>query len=261
MADIEKGLPIRTEDDPDQYTRVRIYDETSSLQGVTVDSDNNMHVQIMGDRADDQTEVALRLSELGNVNPDGFYEVNDNSLPGSVGLIAQSRNATPGPTLQTERLTSIEDSGGTVRALDVSLHDEAGESYSGTNPLPVTFEASEGTEVHDFSEGVDVAAGATSNHDYSVATGDTFLLQQVLGASSTRHKITLQVGDGAVGETFSTIAVKFGSEDTQNADIILAQPVIVVGTANTTTVRVIRENRDDDDAASIYSTIVGLTQA
>jgi len=259
MADIEKGLPVRTEDDPDQYVRVKLADPTSPTQFTTVDADGNAHVEVHGNRADDAADVALELSEEGKPNGRGDYQVDDNSEPNSSGVVAGVRSASNLSTDQTEHITSIEDSGGTVRALDLSLHDEDGEAYTSANPLPVTIDSTDGTAVHDFNTAAAVVSDATSNHDLSVANGDTFLLQQVIMSASGRHKAELQIGDGGAVEVFATLAVKFGSEATHSAEIILAQPKEVVGTVNTTTVRVIRTNRDDDDAQDLYSTIIGVT--
>lgn len=258
MSDIEKGLPVRTEDDADQYVRVKVADPDTPSQMMTVDSDQNGHVEVHGNRADDAADVVLELSEEGKPNGRGDYEADDNSEPNSSGVVAGVRAAGNVNSDQTEHVTSIEDGAGTTRALDISLHDEDGEPYSPANPLHVTSDATGGTPVHDYDTAT-VASEATSDHDYSVGSGDTFLLQQVICSSSARIKAELQIGDGGAVEVFTTLAVKFGSEATHSAEILLAQPKEVVGTANTTTVKVIRENRDDDDGADIYSTIIGVT--
>lgn len=259
MADIEKGLPVRTEDDADQKVQVKIVDSTDpDAQQAEVDADNNLHVEAHGNDPAGNDQV-LKTSEDGDVSINGEYDATDNTEPSNIGLIGMVRNASPADSQATLRVTGITNGAGDVRALDVAIRDESGEPFSGSNPMPVTFEESEGDEIHDYNEGVDVAAnGGTSNHDYSVADGRTFLLQQVLGASSTRFRIELQIGDGAASEVFATKCIRFGSEDTKTADIHFSQPIVVIGTVDTTTVRVIRRNDDDDDAASIYTTIVGL---
>lgn len=93
MADIEKGLPVRIEDDVDQKVQVKVVDATTPSQQAEVDTDGNLHVQVMGDRCDDQAEIALRLSEEGFPNGRGDFEVDDNSCPNSAGVVAGIRAA------------------------------------------------------------------------------------------------------------------------------------------------------------------------
>lgn len=256
MADIDKGLPVRSEGNLNQKVEVELIDPTTPSQKTTVDSDGNAHVEAHGNDPGG-TDRVLKLSELGNANTDGDYDVSNNTKPASSGMIVHDRNATPDETHQNVRVTGVTNS--TTHAADVALHDENGVPYSVSNPMPVSVGESEGEEIHDYNEGVDVAAGGTSEHTFVVNDTETFFLWQVLAGSSTRHKITLQIGDGAVSETFATKAVRYDSEKQgSGADIDLKKPIKVVGTANGTTVKVIRENRDDDDAASIHTTIIGV---
>jgi len=197
------------------------------------------------------------LSEEGHTSVNGIHDGATNTDPANIGLIAHVRDATPADGQQTERLTSVEDSAGEVRALDVSLHDEAGEAYGPDNPLPVTFEESEGDEIHEEDTAVDVAKDATDTQDYTVATGRTLLLHQILASGSGKMKIELQIGDGAAGETFTKKSARFNSTAAPNPDIDLKVPIKVVGTVNGTTVRVIRTNRDNQ-VQDLTSTIIGV---
>lgn len=257
MADIEKGLPVRTEDDANQYVRTKLYDSTG-VNPQEVDADNNAHVECKGDNPAGGEET-LRLSELGAVIPDGAYDGTNNTDPGNIGLVGMVRNASPADSQQTDRLTSKASAAGDVRALDVNVRLE-GEEITPSNPLPVTvLDDSQGDEVHDYDEAVDIAADGTANHDYSVADSDVFLVEQILCDASGRYKLELQIGDGAVSEAFTTKAVWFGKEDSSQVDVTLRRPIAVTGTVNTTTVRLVKTNRDDDDAQSVYSTIIGTT--
>jgi len=261
MGDISKGLPIRTEDDPDQYTRVRVYDESDATRGQTVDADKNAHVEVHGNRCDDAADVALLLSEQGRSNPRGDYEADDNSCPATAGPIMHVRATVPADSDLTFRPTGIQGTDlDTVHAQDVAMHDENGDKYSITNPLPVAVTGdTSGTEVHDFDEAVDLAALGTANHDLSVADATTFLLEQIIFDASSRAKAELQLGDGGAVEVFATKAVWFIKEDSSAIHLPLSRPIKAIGTVNTTTVRLIKENTDDDDAQSIYSTLVGVT--
>jgi len=259
MADIEKGLPVRTEDDADQYVRNRQFDSSNPALGQEVDADGNAHIEAHGNDPAGVDKV-LKVSELGNANTDGDYDVTNNTKPSSNALIVHDRNAAPAETHQNFRPTGIQGTDdNTVHAQDVALHDNNGDAYTPENPMPVSMEESPGEEIHDHKEDVDVAAEGSSNHEYSVADGETFLLEQIIADASSRIKIELFIGDGAAVEVFTRKAVRFNSEKQGgDADLTFTRPIKVIGTANTTTVRVVKHNRDDDDAQSIYTTIVGL---
>lgn len=257
MADIaEAGLPVKSPGNTDDKTEVQIVDGTTVSQKATVDSDNNLHVQVHGDNPSSGDEV-LRLSELGAPNPDGDYDGTNNTKPAHVGLIAHDRAATPADTDQNQRLTAKTGTTDTdVHALDVSLHDENGNSFSNSNPLPVSVDV-DGTPTCDYDTASSVASAATSNHDLSVANNTTAKLCGVIGSASGRAKWELQIGDGAVSEAFSTCAVQFSTESSPSVFFDLScAPQDVVGTANTTTIRLIRTNRDDDDAQDLYSSFI-----
>ena len=256
--DYDSGLPIRSEaDGTDERVQTKIVDATDpdNLQ-MEVDSDNNAHVEIHGnDEANVDRVVAT--NEKGNVALDGDYDVAVNTNPSSTGIIAHDRDATHDRTKSNQRVTAIPGEGDSI-CLDVSLHDEAGQNYDANNPLPVTFEESEGDEKHEFTETEDVVADATTVHSYSVADGRTFLLYKVLAAGSGKMKVLLEIGDGAAAEVFATKAVTFNSTATPLADIGFDRiPIKVVGTSDTTTVRVTLTNRDNQ-AQDLHSTFVGI---
>ena len=260
MADIEKGLPIRTEDDPQNKVQVKVVDFTTPTQGQQVDTDGNAHTKVHGTdpAAADQT---LKLSETGRANPDGDYDGTSNTKPASSALIAHDRDAAPDETDQNKRVTAVAGADDTV-CLDVAIRDEAGAAFSATNPMP-TYQVDDlpGAEVHDEDTAVDVAAdqAAAANHDHSVADGDTFHLKSVLCSASGRGRFQVQVGDGAASEAFVPLATKFVTESHPNADFIFDPPKKFVGTVDTTTVRVVKLNRDDDDVQDMFSTIIGVT--
>lgn len=260
MADYDSALPIRSESDgTDERVHVKIVDGTTPSQRATVDTDGNLKIAAYGNRCDTAADVALVLSEQGRPNGRGDYQVDDNSCPSSSGLIAHARSATHDDTQLTQRPTAVAGASDSI-CLDISLHDEAGQAFSNTNPLPVAIAQSEGTEVHDYNTAASIAADATSNHNYSVANGVTFLLYGVLASASGKLKIELQIGDGAVSEAFTSKAVRFNSTANPQCDIwLFDKPISVLGTAQTTTVRVIRTNKDNQ-AQDVYSTIIGVNQ-
>lgn len=260
MADIDSAIPVRSvADGTDERVQVKIVDATSpDSQQMVVDSDGNSHVESHGNNPSGGDEV-LRLSELGAIIPDGVYDASNNTDPGNIGLVALVRDASPADSQQTLRITATADGSGDTRALDMSLHDEAGEPYSSTNPLPVTIEASEGAEVHDPDTASAVAKDASANHDYSIADTDVFRLFRVSASASGLAKFELQQGDGAASEVFTTIETKFNSTANPCVEFeYQGVPLESTGTANTTTVRVVKTNLDNQ-AQDLYSTIKGVT--
>ncbi len=266
MADSDLGTRVHSQvDGTDGRVQSKVVGADSATLGVgaafqqRVDADGNAHVEIHGDQSGTTNDVKLRLTELGAINPDGVYHVADNTDPGNIGLVAMARNVTPADAQQTERLTSVPNSDGSVRSLDISLHDEDGEPYTITNPIPVAISESEGTEVHDYDDsGGDVASGGVDNHDYAVGPDTTFYLHKVLCDASGDAKWELQIGDGATPtEGFVTKAVKFTS-NAKGQDIELLKAIEVTSGAGVTrTVRVIRTNRDNKPQP-VYSTIIGI---
>jgi len=259
MADQNTSLPIRSQTDgTDERLHVKIVDGTTSpaVNQVQVDSDNNLHVEIHGNDPAGVDQI-VRTSETGALTPDGLYHVTDNSKPGNVGLIASSRDAAPADSTQTERLTSIENAAGNKRALDVSIHDEAGEIFSDANPLPVYLANDPGAEIQNYDTAVNIAANATSNHDYLVATGQKFELYQVLAAASGKMRIEVQYTLDNFATAGVPVAVRFNSTASPDADMELAKALVLTGNLLLVKVRVIRKNLDNQ-AQDVYSTIVGI---
>lgn len=248
MADYDSGLPIRSEaDGTDERVHVKIVDGTNpAVNQTTVDSDSNLHVEIHGNDPAGVDRV-VRTSEIGALTPDGVYDATDNTKPGNVGLIASVRDAAPGDTTQTQRLTSV--TNGDKRLLDVSIHDEDGAVFSEDNPFPVTVVDAEGTEVSNYQTSASVAANASVNHDYTVA-GTDLKLQQIFASGSGKIKVEVRVGPTL---TLVSKFVGFNSTANPNIEFTLKSPITVpVGDI----VRVVITNRDNQPQ-DVYSTVVG----
>ena len=257
MADYNSGLPVRTEADGlDERVQSKIVgNATGTSTGVSnhlaIDNDKNAHVEMHGNDPLGLDEV-LRLSEIGAITPDGVYDATNNTKPGNVGLIASSRNATPSDTTQTQRLTSV--TNGTKRLLDIALHDGAGDTFSASNPLPVSLSSSNaGTEINDYNTAAALAAAGVSNHDYTVTALKTLLLSQVWASASGKLKIDVQIETGVATGVFTTKFTGFNSTSDPNIPLDLSQPISIAAGVR---VRVIRRN-NDNQAQDVYSTICG----
>lgn len=141
----------------------------------------------------------------------------------------------------------------------VRLFDEDNLAYNSNNPLPVSIEESEGQEIHDFNEAVDVAkrVGNTvtsENHDYTVTAAKTLNLEKFLVSGSGRFKAELQVEDGVASDSWETKAVLFSSTASPSQEADLKRSISVAAGVR---VRIIKSNLDNDDQ-SLYSTIIGV---
>lgn len=229
---------------------------------VIVDSDGNKHVEFHGNKPGGTSDIVAMLSELGAGTLDGFYHGTNNSDPSNTGLVAMVRNATPADSQQTLRTTGIANADNSIRTLDVSLFDENALPYGPLNPLPVSVTdiVEGGTQIHDEKTIDDLAAGGTDGtHIYAVPSTKTFKFEQVLAGAAGDHRVEVQIGDGAVTEVFTRKAYRYGTPG-KDASFTLATPILVVGTAQTTRIKVIVKNMDNK-ATDISTTIVGTLLA
>lgn len=84
-------------------------------------------------------DVSISADNLNlDVQQEGVYDAGLNTNPDNVGMIAHERSVSTGDVQQTQRPTAKRGTVDTdVVAQDVSLHDEDGNKYSNTNPVPV----------------------------------------------------------------------------------------------------------------------------
>ena len=257
MADYNSGLPVRSESDgTDERVHSKIVGSPTGVNPATnqaaVDNDKNVHVESHGNDPAG-TDRVVRLSELGAITPDGFYSVSNNTKPGSSALVGHTRQITPADTDQIQRVTAIAGTTDTnVRALDVSLHDENGNAFSASNPLPTTSVDSEGTEVNDYATAT-VAAAAPSNHDYTVTAAKTLKLSSIWASGSGKLRVEVQIETAAASGVFNTKFVGFNSTANPNIPIPVTENIAVVAGAR---VRVIRKN-NDNQSQDVYTTISG----
>lgn len=130
----------------------------------------------------------------------------------------------------------------------------AGADVSGTNPVPVSFSSTPiGTPVNNYNTVAAVAAGASSNHIYTITAAKTFQGKKIWGSASGLMKIEVRVSPD--GSTYSTLWVGFNSTANPNITIDMDQMVFLESGAGST-IEVIRTNMDKK-AMDVYSTISG----
>jgi len=261
MADQDTGLPIRSEaDGTDERVLSKIQDgaDPGGVDKTVEVSEKLLHNRTHGEDPGG-TKRQLKLNEEGKANTDGDYDASTNTEPSSSGLIAHDRNAAPDETHQNKRVSAVAGSDDTT-CLDVAIRDEVGQPFSDTNPMPVAISENEGNEVHDFDTAPAIVKDATDDHEYTVANGVTVLFYGYRASGSGKIKAELQIGDGAASEAFATKDVSFNSTSHPNINGELFRvPIKVTGTVNTTTIKLIRTNRDNQ-AQDLYSTLIIVEQ-
>lgn len=255
MDDYKSGLPIRTEaDGTDERVHVKLVNHTdpdAAGNKVRV-SEELVHIRNFGQHPKG-TKVEQQFSEEGFTNGRGDYDAITNEKPNSVGLVAHVRNSALTLVHQVMRLTAIKSTKNPeVTALDVAIRDEQGNPYSANNPMPVAFEESEGSEVHDYNESAtNVVKDASDEHLFTVPADKVFLLDQIMCSCSGRSKFLIEVGD--VGTEISK-GVRFTSSSSNDSDWA---PKRTLSLTAGQVVRVTRLNRDNQPLG-LYSTIVGV---
>jgi len=289
MADFDSSLPVRTESAGDidifisdsttptqklkvnadgsidttfaSGSAVEITDGTDTL-AINVDGSLNATVTATDLDIRDLTSASDSVEILQDTHDD--LNLNANLQVGD----ADVANGNPVP---------VSDAGGslTVDATDLDIRDLSSASdsvevlqdthddlnlnanlqvndtdVSSTNPVPVYFEESAGTEIVDYQTSSAVAAAASVNHDYTVSTGATFLGEELWASGSGKLKVEVLV-DGA------TVFVGFNSTANPNVRIPLDK-VVKAGTAEV--VRITLTNRDKQ-AQDVYSTLTGVERS
>lgn len=130
----------------------------------------------------------------------------------------------------------------------------AGNDVSVSNPVPVYMSETIGTPVNNYLTSSAIAAGAISNHDYTVTAAKTFRLTSVRGSASGKLKVEIAVETGVSTGVFNSVFVQFSSVSNPNLNIPVEQEIIVAAGVR---VRVIRTNKDVA-AQDLYSTICGF---
>ena len=129
-----------------------------------------------------------------------------------------------------------------------------GANVSGTNPVPVSITSTlVGTSINNYNTVASLAAGAVSNHIYTITTGKTFNGKKIWASCSGALKIEVRVSPD--GSTYSSLWVGFNSVATPNISIDLDE-LVFLESGTGATVEVIRTNQDKKPV-DVYSTISG----
>ena len=129
-----------------------------------------------------------------------------------------------------------------------------GANVSASNPVPVALSAAPlGTPVNNYNTVAAIAAGASSNHIYTITAAKTFQGKKIWASASGLMKIEVRVSPD--GSTYSTLWVGFNSTATPNITIDMDE-LVFLESGSGSTVEIIRTNMDKKPM-DVYSTISG----
>jgi hypothetical protein len=261
--DIDAQLPVRSvADGTDERVHVKIvdYNDPGGVDKQAEISEKKVHVRNHSKDSDGNDQEQL-LSQEGHTQSNGDYDATTNKRPSSQGLILHDRKdtaETPAEADQNKRPTAVAYDNGvdeTIVAMDIALRDEDGVPYSQTNPLPVSFEESEGDEVHDqFESAAAIAKDASDDHIYTVSGGKTLLLEQWGMSSSGHMKAELFVETGVATGIYTLKDVLYGTAACPNDDNCFKRAIKVAAGVR---VKITRYNMDNQ-SQGLNSFINGL---
>lgn len=280
MSDFTSSLPIRTENNGD--VKIILVDSSNPSLGATVDSSGALKTNVtfsgpvtanQGSPNTNGNGWPVKITDGVN----GDVAVKAPSIPANASdpslVVGLSPNS-PLPTGTNQIGHVIVDSSalvyqptgsqlhvqidaGTSNIGKVAILDSSGNVITVTNPLPVFVSAKvPGTEINDYNTVVAIATNGTSNHDYTITVGKTFIGKKFWATASGKLKVEVQVSPDGV--TFSSKWVGFNSTATPNINIDLDVFSISDSGAGSK-IRIIRTNLDKT-AMDVYSTISGTEQ-
>ncbi len=275
MSDYNSSLPVRTENDGDVV--VKVGDGTLPSQQLAVNADGSVNVTdnggsltVDGAVTVSATDLDIRDLDAGQDNvaiSDGTDTLAVNA-DGSINAVVSATDLDIRDLAFASDKVDVSGSSITVTATDLDIRDldaaqdsvaawisdATGTPFSSLNPLPVSVVSGTSSDkIDNYNTAASVAAGASSNHDYTITALKTLLLEQIEASASGKAKIEVQVETAALSGVFTTHFVQFNSTATPNMHIHLQAPISVAAGVR---VRVIRTNKDGQ-AQDLYSTISG----
>lgn len=137
----------------------------------------------------------------------------------------------------------------------ITPRDASGTAYGITNPLPVYLQDF-GTSINNYNTAAAIAAGSSSNHQYTVTASKTLHLTQIHASASGKLKIEVGIETGVGTGIFNSVFVGFNSTSNPNIQIPLTAFIEVAAGVR---VQIIRTN-EDKVAQDLYSTVCGHEQ-
>lgn len=206
--------------------------------------------------------IAAGTNTIGKVAQDNTVQwVTSDLADGSVAAgIAATKSMLGGaqfnttlPTLTATQQAALQ---ATSRGELITIQDVGGAPVSNTNPLPVAITSQlVGTPVVKYNTTSSVAAGATTNHNYTITASKTFYGKKFW--ASSRGAMKIDVIASPDGTTFTNIVFS-GFNSSANPNIIIdLDEAVVLDSGAGAVIRIVLTNLELLVSENLYSTIVG----
>lgn len=234
---------------------LQVKDDSAIALLTTIDADTSNLDVALSTIASESTLSALN-AKLVDGTDIGDVTINNAAGAAAVNIQDGGNSITVDATdLDIRDLDSASDSVEVLQATHDNLNLNANlqvndTDVSNANPVPVYIEENAGTEVVDYQSSSSIAKDASTNHDYTVSGGATFVGEELWASGSGKMKVEVLVNG-------SNVFVAFNSTANPNVRIPLDK---VVKANATEVVRITLTNRDNQPQ-DLYSTLTGVERS
>lgn len=256
MSSVQQPLPIKTLNNGDVV--VEIADGTTPSQKLAVDASGRITAKLddgTGNAITSQTNGAQRALDVGidvagvQIDPRSIRALTSSDV---VTANQGTANATP----WNQNISQVAGAAPSATNALPSQIATAGAFVSATNPLPVAISATPtGTPVNKYNTTSAVAAGATTNHNYTITTSKTFYGKKFWAAAAGMIRCDVQTSPD--GTTFTTSWTGFSSTANPNISIDLGS-LVIADSGTGSTIRIVLTNMEATQAEDLFSTISGV---
>lgn len=234
---------------------LQVKDDGAIALLTTIDGDTSNLDVALSTRATEATLSAIN-SKLVDGTDIGDVTINNAAGVSAVNIQDGGNSITVDAVdLDIRDLTSASDSVEALQATHDNLNLNANLQVNDTdvsniNPVPVYVEENTGTEIVDFQSSSAVIKDASTNHDYTVSAGATFVGEELWASGSGKMKVEVLV---------NAVTVFVGFNSTSNPNVRIPLDKVVKANA-TEVVRITLTNRDNQPQ-DLYSTLTGVERS
>lgn len=258
MSSTQRPLPVETLNNGDVVAKIA--DGTTASQLLSVDASGRLttkNADGAGNSLTSQANGSQRALDVG-IDVAGV-QVDPRSIRALTAAdVVTANQGTANATPWNQNISQI---AGAVPSATNALPSQiatAGAFVSATNPLPVSITAAlSGTAINKYNTTAAVAAGGSTNHDYSVTTAKTFFGKKFWASSAGMIRADVQTSPD--GTTFTTFWTGFSSTASPNISIDLNE-LSISDTGAGAKIRIVIVNFEAISAQDVFSTISGTEQ-
>lgn len=255
MSSVQQPLPVKTLQNGDVVAKIA--DGTTPSQTLAVDASGRVTVRLddgAGNPVTSQVNGSQRALDVGidvagiQIDPRSIRALTSADV---VTANQGSANVTP----WNQNISQIAGaSPSATNALPAQIAT-AGAFVSSSNPLPVSIQSAlTGSSINKYNTTAAVAAGSSTNHDYSVTASKTFYGKYFVASSAGMIRADVQTSPD--GTTFTTVFTTFSSTASPVIQLQLDQ-LVLADTGTGAKVRIVITNFEATQAEDLFSTICG----